>query len=60
MKTKIITIITILFFAGCAGDTITISKCKEYKNGICLNKNTKEVVKCVNPILINKTTYCDK
>ena len=47
-------------FAGCAGSTMTISKCKSYKDGICVNSETKQVKECKNPLKINGKTYCEE
>jgi len=46
-------------FVGCA-NTMTISKCKSYKNGICVNSETKQVKECRNPVKIGNKTYCEE
>ncbi|MEO1927619.1 MAG: hypothetical protein ABGX26_02910 [Nautiliaceae bacterium] len=48
-----------VFFIGCAGDRLTITKCKTYKDGICVAKEVKEVKKCKNPVIIAGKTYCE-
>ena len=48
------------FFIGCAGDTLTITKCKSYKNEICVAKEVKQVKECKNPTKINNKIYCEE
>ena len=60
MKKLIFLIAGLLAFSGCVGDSMQISTCKSYKNGICVVSEVKEVIKCKNPRLINGKTYCEK
>jgi len=48
------------FFIGCASNTLTITKCKSYKDGICVAKEVKQVKECKNPIKISGKTYCEE
>jgi len=52
--------IAALIFIGCASDTLTITKCKSYKNGICITKEVKQVKKCKNPTKIDNEIYCEE
>ena len=49
-----------IFFMGCAGNSLTITKCKSYKDGICVAKEVKQVKECKNPTKIDNKTYCEE
>ena len=49
-----------VFFIGCASNFLTITKCKTYKDGICVAKEVKQVKKCKNPTRINGKIYCEE
>jgi len=53
-------VIFAFMFIGCAGDTLTITKCKNYKNNICVAKEIKQVKECKNPTKINNKIYCEE
>jgi hypothetical protein len=60
---KMVFIFAVVFafmFIGCAGDTLTITKCKNYKDNICIAKDIKQVKECKNPIKISGKTYCEE
>jgi hypothetical protein len=47
-------------FIGCTSKTLTITKCKSYKNGICVAKDVREVKLCSNPTKIDGKIYCEE
>jgi len=47
-------------FSGCAKNTLEISKCSKYENGICVTKDKHTVIRCEEPTIIGKETYCNK
>jgi hypothetical protein len=49
-----------VFFVGCTAESLTITKCKTYKNGICVAKEVKEVKECKYPVEISGKTYCEE
>ena len=49
-----------IFFVGCADKVLTITKCKSYKDGICVAKEVKQVEECKNPTKIDNRIYCEK
>lgn len=57
----IIGLVGIIGMTGCANNgEITITKCKSYKNNICVAKEVEKVTKCNNPIKVGNQTYCSK
>jgi len=62
MKKFIFLIIAVLAFSfiGCADKGLTITKCKSYKDGICVAQKVKQVKECKNPIKISGKTYCEE
>ena len=60
-KTLLITLVAglgSLFLVGCAGGDITITKCSQYKDGICVASKVEKVKECKEPLKINGKTYC--
>ena len=55
----LIGLVAIAGFTGCAGGNLTITKCKSYKDGICVAKEVKQVKECKNPIKVGNKTYCE-
>jgi len=45
-------------FTGCTKSTIQISKCKSYKDNVCVVKDLKTVKLCRDPKNIEGKTYC--
>ena len=62
MKKFIFLIIAMLGFSfiGCADKGLTITKCKSYKDGICVAKEVKQVKECKNPTKIDNKIYCEE
>jgi len=47
-------------FVGCADKGLTITKCKSYRDGICVAKEVKQVKECKNPTKIDNKIYCEE
>ena len=60
MKKILFLVAALSLFSGCAKNTLEISKCSKYENGICVTKDKHTVVRCDNPTKIGKETYCNK
>jgi len=48
----------IALFAGCTGNELTITKCKQYKDGICVASKITKVSQCKEPLVVDGKTYC--
>ena len=60
-KTLLITLVASLgslFLVGCATNELTITKCKQYKDDICVTSKIEKVKECKEPLKINGKTYC--
>jgi len=60
MKKVIFLLITGIVLVGCSDKVLTITKCKSYRDGICVAKDVKQVKECKNPRKINNKIYCEK
>lgn len=53
-------LLLVVLFSGCVANTLEITKCKTYKNGICTVKKVESVKLCKEPTIVDGKTYCHK
>jgi len=53
-----LSVLGLFAFTGCATNELTITKCKQYKNGICVASKVEKVKECKEPLVLNGKTYC--
>jgi len=53
-----LSVLGLFIFAGCATNELTITKCKEYKNGVCVTSKIEKVKECKEPLKIKGKIYC--
>jgi len=53
-----LSVLGLFAFTGCASNELTITKCKQYKDGICVVSKIEKVKQCKEPLDVNGKTYC--
>jgi len=53
-----LSMISLFVLTGCATNKLTITKCKQYKDGICVVSKIEKVKQCKKPLVIDGKTYC--